>query len=113
MDGLYPRLAHAVFDPWLYATEFGRLAGLNAINNPPGPLGSAYDGGWEGYLQRSLRQANDPAIANAYSQTYCGGSGGKAACQAAVMAALQGAIDALTAAYGTSDPSAWSCARAN
>src|SRR2546426_9400459 len=30
MDALYPRLAHAVFDPWLDATEFGRLAGLRS-----------------------------------------------------------------------------------
>ena len=118
MDALYPRLAHAVFDPWLDATQFGLLAGLNALNNPPGPLGSAYDGGWEGYLQRSLRQAVNPAIANGYSQVYCGGdgqggNGGLSGCQAAVQGALQGAIDALAAAYGSADPTAWTCARAN
>ena len=118
MDALYPRLAHAVFDPWLDATQFGLLAGLNALNNPPGPLGSAYDGGWEGYLQRSLRQAVNPAIANGYSQVYCGGAGqggngSLSACQTAVQGALQGAIDALAAAYGSADPTAWSCARAN
>src|SRR2546422_8004655 len=33
------------------------------------PLGSAYDGGWEGYLQRSLRQAVNPAIASGYSRS--------------------------------------------
>jgi acyl-homoserine lactone acylase PvdQ len=113
MDALYPRLAHAIFDRWLDGDQYALLASLNPINNPPGPVGSAYDGGWEGYLQRSLRQASDPTIANPYSQTYCGGSGGKPACQAAVIAALQAAIDALTAAYGTSDPAAWSCARGN
>ena len=118
MDALYPRLAHAVFDPWLDATQFGLLVSLNALNNPPGPLGSAYDGGWEGYLQRSLRQAVNPAIANGYSQVYCGGAGqggngSLSACQTAVQGALQGTIDALAAAYGSADPTAWSCARAN
>ncbi|HXA30065.1 MAG TPA: penicillin acylase family protein [Candidatus Angelobacter sp.] len=112
MDALYPRLAHAVFDPWLDGGQFARLAGINPLNNPPGPLGSAYDGGWEGYLQRALRQAVNPAIANGYSQNYCG-SGSLGACQAAVQTALQGALDQLTTAYGSGDPAAWTCSRGN
>jgi acyl-homoserine lactone acylase PvdQ len=112
MDALYPRLTHAVFDPWLDAGQYAQLAGINPINNPPGPVGSAYDGGWEGYLQRALRQAVTPTIANGYSQSYCG-NGSLSACQAAVQAALQGAIGALTAAYGTADQTAWTCSRAN
>jgi hypothetical protein len=112
MDAIYPRLAHAIFDPWLDASQFGTLQGINPLNNPPGPTGSSYDGGWEGYLQRALRQAVNPAIANPYSQNYCG-SGTLSACQSALQAALQGAIDALTSAYGTSDPTQWSCSRTN
>jgi acyl-homoserine lactone acylase PvdQ len=112
MDALYPRLAHAIFDPWLDGGQFSRLAGINPLNNPPGALGSAYDGGWEGYLQRALRQAVNPAIANGYSQNYCG-SGTLATCQGAVQSALQGAIDSLTAAYGSADPTAWTCSRSN
>jgi acyl-homoserine lactone acylase PvdQ len=112
MDALYPRLAHAVFDPWLSPAQFGQLTSIMGLNDPPGPGGSAYDGGWEGYLQRSMRQALDPSIPNAYSQSYCG-SGSLTACQAAVLGALQGAIDALTQAYGSSDPAAWTCARSN
>jgi acyl-homoserine lactone acylase PvdQ len=112
MDQLYPRLAHAVFDPTLNSGQFNQLAGLNPLNNPPGPTGSAYDGGWEGYLQRALRQAVNPAIPNGYSQNYCG-QGSLGACQSALQAALQGAIDSLTATYGTSDPNAWTCSRSN
>ena len=112
MDALYPRLAHAVFDPWLDGSQFSLLRGINPLNNPPGPVGSAYDGGWEGYLQRALRQAANPAIANPYSQNYCG-SGTLPACQAALQAALQGTIDALTGAYGTADPTQWTCSRSN
>src|SRR5205807_6326737 len=82
MDKLYPRLAHALFDPWLSPRAntgepdiFGQLAGMNGLNDLPRAQGSAYDGGWEGYLQRSLQQAVNPAIANGYSQSYCGGNG--------------------------------------
>ena len=112
MDTLYPQLAHAVFDPWLDSATFSRLQGILPLNNPPGPTGSAYDGGWEGYLQRSLRQAVNPAIANPYSQSYCG-SGVLAACQAALQTALQNTINTLTTAYGTADPTQWSCSRSN
>jgi acyl-homoserine lactone acylase PvdQ len=112
MDALYPRLAHAVFDPWLNGSQFGQLVSINGIDNPPGPGGSAYDGGWEGYLQRALDQALSPSIANPYSQSYCG-AGSLGACRAAVVGALQATIDALAASYGTADPSAWTCARSN
>lgn len=112
MDAFYPLLAHAVFDPWLDSGQFSQLQGIMGLNNPPGPTGSAYDGGWEGYLQRALRQAVNPAIANGYSQSYCG-SGSLSACQTAVVNALQGALDKLTAAYGTSDPTQWGCSRSN
>src|SRR2546425_12951796 len=82
MAKLSPRLAHAVFGPWLAprpnsndGDSFGLLAGLNPLNDPPRAQGSAYDGGWEGYLQRALRQALNPRIPNRYSQVYCGGDG--------------------------------------
>ncbi len=112
MDAFYPRLAHAVFDPWLDFNEFARLASIMEMNDAPGPDGSAYDGGWERYLQRSLRQALNPSVPNAYSQSYCG-AGSLAACQAALVGALQATIDALTQAYGSANPSAWTCARSN
>jgi acyl-homoserine lactone acylase PvdQ len=112
MDNLYPRIAHAIFDPWLDSSQFSRLLDLNSLNNPPNAQGSSYDGGWEGYLQRSLRQAVNPAIANGYSQSYCG-SGSLSACQAALQTALQGTIDSLTSAYGTADPTQWTCSRSD
>jgi hypothetical protein len=124
MDKLYPRLAHAVFGPWLTpansgeADSFAQLAGLNPLNDPPRAQGSAYDGGWEGYLQRALQQAVKPGIAHGYSQNYCGGdgsgaSGDLASCQAALKSALDSTISQLTGIYASSDPSAWTCARSN
>jgi acyl-homoserine lactone acylase PvdQ len=125
MDKLYPRLAHAIFDPWLSprpnssdANSFAQLTGLNSLNDIPRAQGSAYDGGWEGYLQRSLQQAVNPSLANGYSQVYCGGdgSGGNgslASCQAALKSALDSAITQLTSLYGSSDPNTWTCSRSN
>jgi acyl-homoserine lactone acylase PvdQ len=111
MDDLYPRLTHAVFDAWLTASQYGQLAGINPINDVPRAQGSAYDGGWEGYLQRSLQQALGSAT-NPYSQSYCG-NGSLPACQAALTTALQGTIAALTSLYGSSDPASWTCNRSN
>jgi hypothetical protein len=125
MDKLYPRLAHAVFDPWLTPRpntsepdSFGELAALNPPVDPPRAQGSAYDGGWEGYLQRSLQQAVKPTLAHGYSQVYCGGNGSGAngnlaACQAALKSALDSTISQLTSLYGSSDPNAWTCSRSN
>jgi acyl-homoserine lactone acylase PvdQ len=111
MDDLYPRLAHAIFDPWFDPSQWGLLTNLNGLNNAPGPGGSAYDGGWEGYIQRALLQSIGQA-AHPYSQSYCG-NGSVSACRAALRAALQATIDHLTQVYGSADPAAWTCARSN
>ena len=125
MDKLYPRLAHAVFDPWLSPRpnsgnedSFAQLAGIMPLVDLPRAQGSAYDGGWEGYLQRSLLQAVNPTIANGYSQVYCGGSssggnGSLASCRTALKGALDSAISQLTSIYGSSNPNAWTCSRSN
>jgi hypothetical protein len=114
-----------VFDPWLAAPPntgepdiFGQLAGMNGLNDLPRAQGSAYDGGWEGYLQRALQQAVHPALVHGYSQAYCGGngsggSGDLSSCQAALKGALDSTITQLTNIYGSSSPSAWTCSRSN
>src|SRR4029077_3735735 len=43
MDELYPRLTHAVFDPWLNTSQYSQLTGLNSIDDLPRAQGSAYD----------------------------------------------------------------------
>jgi hypothetical protein len=111
MNELYPRLTHAVFDPWLTSAQYGQLAGIMPIDDLPRAQGSAYDGGWEGYLQRSLQQAVGH-ISHAYSQSYCG-NGSLSLCQGVLQAALQATIDSLTSTYGVADPAAWTCSRTN
>ncbi|MHB8512255.1 MAG: penicillin acylase family protein [Actinomycetota bacterium] len=109
MDELYPRIAHAIFDPWLDSDQFSMLRGMNSLNNPPGPGGSSYDGGWEGYIQRAMLQSIGQAGAP-YSQSYCGDA---TVCASALQSALQQTIDALSARYGSSDISTWTCGRSN
>src|SRR5207302_1459196 len=111
MDERYLRLQHAIFDPWLDAGQFSQLLGLNFDTDRPREQGSAYDGGWEGYLQRSMLQAIGQS-SHPYSQSYCG-AGSLAACQVALQGALQATMDELTSLYGTSDPSGWTCSRSN
>ena len=111
MDELYPQLTHAVFDPWLNSTQYSQLAGIMPINDRPRAQGSAYDGGWEGYLQRALYQAQGLA-AHPYSQSYCGG-GSLAACQTALVNALDATIAAMTTKYSGADPTSWTCSRSN
>src|SRR5258708_39816150 len=95
-------MPHTVLDPAQPGGPYGLLTSINSINDLPRGQGSAYDGGWEGYLQRSLKQALGKSKVN-YSQSYCG-MGSLLACQAAVKAALDAAISDLTSTYGSPDP---------
>ena len=111
MDALYPQLAHTIYDPWLSQSQFSLLTGIMGLNDAPSNahVGSAYDGGWEGYLQRALQQSMGTASFD-YSQSYCGSL---TACQQAARGALDAAIAQLSQAYGSSDPTAWTCSRSN
>ncbi len=99
MDAWYPLLLHAVFDP--------QLGGLyNKIplgfDDRPGPVGSAYQTGFYGYLVRVLGQASGEKRALRYRVLHCadGTTGG---CMAAVQSSLRAAI----AALGSPDPANW------
>lgn len=128
MDELEPALVHAVFDRLLAAggtsavgsnggatTEGYQVLPMQFVNTPNSGgahLGSAYDGGYEGYLQKTLQQlsGHTPAPAAPFTSPitdeWCGG--GPASCGSAIDKALQGTHDALVKANGGSmTPSAW------
>src|SRR5581483_2860508 len=69
-------------------------------------LGSAYDGGWEGYLVSLLLQLRGAPVADAFppavTDHLCGGG-----CAAAVSRALEDTYQALVAANRTSDVHRW------
>jgi acyl-homoserine lactone acylase PvdQ len=81
----------------------GPLIGeLESISRPadlPSPTGSAFDGGWEGYVYKDLRSLLGDPVAQPYSRKYCGG-GNLEACRNALWGAIQHAVEQLSAEQG-------------
>ncbi|MDQ1633493.1 MAG: hypothetical protein QOJ32_302 [Frankiaceae bacterium] len=129
MDELMPALVHAIFDPLLAAggtsavgsnggatTEGYKVLPMQFVNTPNSGgahLGSAYDGGYEGYLQKTLQQLTPsgpvPAqpFASPITDNMCG-AGGQKDCGTTINTALQNTYTALvTANNNSSDPASW------
>jgi hypothetical protein len=99
MDAWYPLLVHAALDPQLGGLYDEIPLGLD---DRPGPVGSAYQSGFYGYLQRVLREAAGRNSGVRYRVLHCA-DGTRAGCRAAVQASLRAAI----AALGSPDPTSW------
>jgi hypothetical protein len=82
---------------------------VNTPNSGGAHLGSAYDGGYEGYLMSTLQQLLGRHPADGFGPVLRGHecNGGPATCRAAINAALRRAYTALVEANGTSDVGAW------
>jgi acyl-homoserine lactone acylase PvdQ len=83
---------------------------VNEPNSGGAHLGSAYDGGWEGYVVKVLEQMQGQPVAQPFTtevtSNLCGG--GLATCPASIDAALAQAYQALVAANGGStDVASW------
>ena len=112
MDQLTPAVIRALFDP-LFAAGGTNSGGYDVfpmgfVNEPfngGGHLGSAYDGGWEGYTIKALDQFTGTGVAQPFSSVVtaklCGG-GGLSGCGPALDAALESAYQALVKANGGS-----------
>jgi len=118
MDELYPRLIAALLGPLLagggtmndlygvpYSYRVLPMEFANTPNSNGAKLGSAYDGGYEGYLQTLLRQLHGSAVGDAFpaalTDRSCG-PGGAAKCPTAVDSALSDTYGALVSANGGS-----------
>ena len=118
MDQLTPTVTRAIFDP-LFAAGGSNPGGYNVfpmgfVNEPHNGgahLGSAYDGGWEGYMVKALAQFTGQPVAQPFSPVITArlcGSGGLSACGPALDAALESAYQALVKANGGSaDVASW------
>jgi acyl-homoserine lactone acylase PvdQ len=108
LDQSWDQLSETVLRPVLgdLAAPGGLLGQLIGRDNSPRTAnGSAYGGGWYGYVDKDLRSLLGERVRGAYSRRYCG-NGDLAACRAALWAVIQSSADALAAGQGT-DPSAW------
>ncbi len=104
MDAAWPRLADAdlrrVLGPLL-----DPLASLISRDNPPSPIGSAFQTGWYGYLDKDLRTIAGRRVRGRFSRRYCG-KGSLSRCRADLWGAMKAAADELAAAQGN-NPDAW------
>jgi acyl-homoserine lactone acylase PvdQ len=97
MDAWWPLLIKAEFAPVLGSTLLGDIEATFAINDEPGHgtsgshLGSAFDVGFYGIVQKDLRAALGRHVAGPLNRVYCG-SGSLARCRAALESSLSQAI---------------------
>jgi acyl-homoserine lactone acylase PvdQ len=112
MDQLTPAIIKAIFDP-LFAAGGTNSNGYNifpmGFTNAPynggEHLGSAYDGGWEGYTQMALDQMLGKKVSEPFSGAVTSrlcGSGGLKNCGPELDAALESTYQALVTANGNS-----------
>jgi acyl-homoserine lactone acylase PvdQ len=108
LDATWDALSEAVLRPVLgeLAAPGGPLGELVRRDNSPRTAnGSAYGGGWYGYVQKDLRTLLGRPVRGRYSRVYCGG-GDLAACRDSLWAVMKQGADALALSQG-GDPATW------
>lgn len=125
-DELMPNLIRALFDPILAdggvatgaggtATAYRRLPMAFTDTPNSGHKGSAYDGGYGGYVVTALQQLMGKPPADAFgpaiSSRLCAGN--PAACTLRIEQALQRTYDVLVLANGSSNVAAWTASSAS
>jgi acyl-homoserine lactone acylase PvdQ len=95
LDAWWPRALTAAFKPALGDGLFNAVQAEMGFDDPPGPVGSAYISGWEGYVNKDLRKLLGRPVLDPFSRGYCGG-GVLADCRAALLDSLDAAIDQAT-----------------
>jgi hypothetical protein len=95
LDAWWPRALEAEFKPEMGASFFINVREMIGFDNDPnnagGHLGSAYQGGWYGYVSKDLRQVLGQSVQQPLSRTYCG-SGSLNACRDALRQSLGSAL---------------------
>ncbi len=93
IDAWWPRLVTAEFKPTLGKTGFDAVHSMLAFDDPNRNqhLGSAFDGGWYGYVSKDLRTLLGDPVRGRYSRVYCG-KGSLAKCRKALLTSLDAAL---------------------
>jgi hypothetical protein len=100
MDAWWPRLVRNIFKPTLGDEAYDLRVALGEIDNEPNVggahLGSAYQDGFYGYVEKDLRTLLGEDVRGRYSRTYCGGEkaqeGSLVECRALLEETLAGAL---------------------
>ncbi len=72
LDAWWPKALEGVFRPRLGNELFNHLKMALPFDDPPGPVGSAYFGGWYAYLEKDLRALLGKQVEDPFSRSYCG-----------------------------------------
>jgi hypothetical protein len=97
LDAWWPLLVRGEFEPVLGPTLYRELTDQLGIDDPPNQgsgnlhVGSAYDTGWFGYVDKDLRSLRGLPEAGRYHRVYCG-HGDPAACRAMLTETLRQAV---------------------
>ena len=102
MDAWWEKAIEAIFRPTLGAA-FDLIP--QGFDNEPSSVGSAYQGGFYGQVEKDLRRVLGKRVRGPSNFRYCG-KGKVAACRSAMRASLEAAIAELEAAFGA-DPATW------
>jgi acyl-homoserine lactone acylase PvdQ len=103
MDEWFPRMIHAAFDGQLSAF-YGDIP--MGFDDKPGPRGSAYQSGFYGYLDKTLRAALGQPVTNPYQLLRCA-DGTQAGCRTVLVQSLNDTVDALETEFSSTDPADW------
>ena len=108
IDAAWNPIGEAVLSPVL-GEVLPLFRSINGPDDTPGSSGSAFDGGWYGYVYKDLKSLLGQSVAQPYSRPYCG-NGSLEACRNSLWAAIQLASENLAASQGPV-PTAWKAAK--
>jgi acyl-homoserine lactone acylase PvdQ len=91
MDAWWPLWVKAEFKPTLGGPLYEAIQTMLKLHDAPGHLGSAYQDGWYGYVDKDLRTVLGQPVKGRYSRPYCG-RGKLASCRKALVKSLQTAL---------------------
>lgn len=113
MDAWWEPLLRGIYEPVLGRDLVERVRSLLPFDDPPGPGGSAYFGGWYGYVEKDMRTLLGRRVRGRYSRRYCGGGSlrrgrgfrrrrlaAKRRCRATLVHTLEAAAPRAQARYG-------------
>jgi hypothetical protein len=104
-------LMDAWYEPMIQAVFGLQLNGLFDLipmrfDDKPSSIGSAYQSGYYGYLQKAFRMALGESLTAPFEELRCD-DGSKNGCRAALIESLLEAVSILTERFGSSDPADW------
>jgi acyl-homoserine lactone acylase PvdQ len=102
MDAWWPRLLTGEFRPLLGGALFDRLQRVIGLGSPPGPGGSSFFAGWQGYVSKDLRRVLGERVRAPLSRVFCGG-GSRARCREMLLKTLSQSAQLVRRQYGVQD----------